>query len=220
VEAYMSYQLPKEQVREAEVIADEITSARGDSPGKWGQDLAKSPMDRRNGLLAEFSVRWAFGMPTWDRSSYPPFSEKDKADVGDNCEVRQTTHERGRLPLHRDHDDVIPKIERDYALVILVGSQFRLPGWLPMSIAMEYWYEVEFQPGRPCMAVDQDQLYPIEDLVIEEKGKKYEVQGVVQGPKCMGCGKPAAPCDGYCGTCWFEYVYRPRKFGHIPGGGK
>ena len=217
----MNYQLPKDQLQEAEFIADEITRARGDSPGKWGQDLAKSPMDRRNGLLAEFSVRWAFRMPTWDRSTYPTFSERNKkADVGDNCEVRQTTHERGRLPLHRDTDDVMPNIERDYALVVLEGAQFRLPGWLPMRTAIEYWYDVEFQPGRPCMAVDQDQLNPIEDLVITEGGESYQIKGETEGPKCMGCGKSAAPMDGYCGTCWFEYVYRPKKFGHIPGGGK
>ena len=181
--------LPEGQLQEAELIADAITSARGGATPKWGQELSRSSMDRRRGVVAEFALRWAFGMPAWDRGSYPSFDERDKADVGDNCEVRQTTHERGRMPLHRGHDDVMPKIERDYALVVLEGSQFRLPGWLPMHTAIEYWYEVEFQPGRPCMAVDQDQLNPIEDLVIKEKGKSYQIQGAIfEVSREMGCG--------------------------------
>ena len=78
-----------------------------------------------------------------------------------------------------------------------------------MRTAMEHWYEVEFKTGRPCMAVDQDKLYPIEDLVITENGKDYRVRdpGATKD-HCKGCGRPAAPMDGYCGTCWFKYVYR------------
>jgi len=209
----MTYQLPKSQIREAELIANEITGARGSSTPKWGQKLGQSGSDRQDGVIAEFAIRSAFRMPTWDRSTYPPFEDRNKADVGDNCDVRQTNHPRGRLLLHREDAK-----ERDYALVVVgVKGQFRLPGWLPMKIAVDHWYGVELQKGRPCMAVDQEHLYPIEDLVITEKGKSYQV-GTRKGPVCMGCGRDAAPIDGYCGTCWFEYVYRPKKFGHVPGG--
>ncbi len=169
--------LPEGQLQEAELIADAITSARGGATPKWGQELSRSSMDRRRGVVAEFALRWAFGMPAWDRGSYPSFDERDKADVGDNCEVRSTTHKHGRLPLHRGHDDVVPKIERDYVLVVLKDGLFRLAGWIPMRTAVKYWYDVEFLPGRPCMAIDQDQLYPISNLVIEENGESYENRG-------------------------------------------
>ncbi len=219
----MIYQLPKPQIAEAELIADEITRARGSSMPKWGQSLEKSVADRRDGIMAEFALRWAFKMPTWNKSTYPPFSDRNKADVGDNCDVRQTNHPRGRLLLHQEHDD--PR--RDYALVILaLGDQFRLPGWVPMKKAVDHWYEVELQRGRPCMAVNQEHLHPIEDLIITENGETYTLRKDAIDPllgepstgPCLGCGKDAAPIDGYCGTCWFEYVYRPRKFGHVPGG--
>jgi len=208
----MIYQLPEAQITEAKLIANEITGARGSSTPKHGQKLGQSVSDRQDGVIAEFAIRSAFGMPTWDRSTYPPFEDRNKADVGVNCDVRQTNRPRGRLLLHRDD-----ALEHDYALVVLgVKGQFRLPGWLPMKIAMDCWYEVELQKGRPCMAVNQENLYPIEDLVITENGKSYQVE-THKGPVCLGCGRDAAPMDGYCGTCWFEYVYRPRKFGHIPG---
>lgn len=214
------YQLPEALTVEAGLIADEITQARGSSTPKWGQKLRQSIADRRDGVIAEFAIRWVFKMPTWNRSTYPPFEDRNKADIGDNCDVRQTNHPHGRLLLHQDHD-----IERDYALVVFgLGGQFRLPGWIPMSKARDHWYEVELQKGRPCMAVNQEHLYPIEDLVITEKGETYTIRkinplmGDATTEPCLGCGRDAAPIDGYCGTCWFEYVYRPRKFGHVPGG--
>ncbi len=86
-------------------------------------------------------------------------------------------------------------------------------------VSLDLW-KLKARPcqfDRHCLGVPQSVLLPNnqhgqlrEELIQADDGEK-------DPHCCMGCGRDAAPIDGYCGTCWFEYVYRPKKFGHVPG---
>jgi len=172
--------LPRGQVEEATHIADLMTDFHGTRKGKWGQPLPESKKHRRMGTISEFCLRHAFGMTPLDQNTYVDYRKRHEADVGDNCEVRSTDHRNGRLFLHEDHDDVEPKLSRDYALIVYGDKGlFRVAGWMPMKICVEAWHDYKHYqngvrcPERDCKGVWQDQLLFSDTLEIVEDGRVY-----------------------------------------------
>ena len=175
-------ELPREFVQEALFISDEIQVARQSSGrhGKWGQKDHTRKWDGRMGVVSEFCLRWAYGMPMWDRSTYPRVEDRKLADVGDNVEVRATDTIGGRLFLHEEHDDVEPNLSRNYVLIEYRGKGvFRVAGWMPMRIAVDQWHDYEHWengercPERDCKGVWQDQLLFADCLDIPEGERLY-----------------------------------------------
>lgn len=174
--------LPRELVQEAVFIADGIQVARAASGrhGKWGQEDERRQRDGRMGVVTEFCLRWAYGMPVLDRSTYPPVEDRKLADVGDNLEVRATDHVKGRLFLHEDHDDVEPNLSRNYALIVYKGQGvFRVAGWIPMKVAVDHWHDYKHWkngvrcPERDCKGIWQDQLLFPDCLDIPDGERAY-----------------------------------------------
>lgn len=181
-----TFQMPVGYWDEALFVADgiQVDRARDGSKPKWGQEKERTKGDNRTGVIGEFCLRWAYGMPMWDRSTYPPFKERNNGDVGENCEVRGTFTATGKLLLHTDKDALPPFLTRDYALVVLGGEgRFRLPGWLPMPVAITEWFDFNPHGHRPCKAVRQGRLWPIMHLTIKENGVKYRMRPELMGRK-------------------------------------
>ncbi len=89
-------------------------------------------------------------------------------DVG-NLQVRTTHRDDGRLYLHpRDRPDM------RYVLVTGLNGRYELRGWIYgwMGKLKKYWTEP--QPGRPCYAVPQEDLRPIEAIMELTNGKTSE----------------------------------------------
>lgn len=172
--------LPRELVQEALYISDQMTEFHGSRKPKWGQSLEASVKDRRMGTVSEFCMRWAYGMPPLDRSTYVDYRNRHDADVGDNVEVRATDHIRGRLFLHEEHDDVEPKLSRNYALIVYKGKGvFRVAGWMPMRVAVDHWHDYKHWqdgkrvPERDCKGIWQDQLLFPDCLAIPDGKRAY-----------------------------------------------
>jgi len=173
--------LPRELVQEALFIADGIQVARAASGGhgKWGQQDKDRKRDGRLGVVSEFCLRWAYGMPAWDRSTYPHVRDRKLADVGDNVEVRSTEHIKGRLFLHEE-EAVEPTLSRNYALIVYKGKGvFRVAGWMPMRVAVDHWHDYEHwqngkrMPERDCKGIWQDQLLFPDCMAIPEGERAY-----------------------------------------------
>lgn len=174
--------LPRDLVQEAVFIADEIQVARAASGGhgKWGQEDKDRNRHGRLGVVSEFCLRWAYGMPAWDRSTYPPVEDRKLPDVGDNLEVRATDTIGGRLFLHEEHDDVEPNLSRNYALIEYKRrGVFRVAGWIPMAIAVDQWHDYQHwqdgkrMPERDCKGIWQDQLLFPDCLDIPDGERAY-----------------------------------------------
>lgn len=193
------FNLPMERVEEAFECADGMTrfAIKNKLRAEHGQDgdpaHPKNVENRRRGTCAEFCLRWAFGMARMR----PPFDYRKiwdarrNGDVGEDCEVRSTKYETGRMLLHeartthREHgDDELPWLLRNYALVPNWDTGlFCLPGWLPMPMAKARWHDFNPKGNRPCKAVEQDRLFPIRHLVIEKNGRKYRMRLDLLGRK-------------------------------------
>jgi len=172
-------ELPRELVQEALYISDTMTEFHGNRKGKWGQPIGESKKHRQMGTVAEFCLRWAFGMPPLDRTTYVEYKNRHLADVGDNCEVRATDYLDGRLPLHEE-DAVEPKLSRNYALIVWKGQGvFRVAGWLPMTKCVTTWHDYENWekgkrcPERDCKMVHQGELLFSDCLEIPEGNRVY-----------------------------------------------
>lgn len=186
------FHLPMDYVRDACELADGISHAaaeRGADPehGQEGDPLHPKNMEnRRRGTCSEFAIRWAFGMrrlrPPWDFQK--SWAQRRLADVGDDCEVRSTEYETGRMLLHEKKtthkahgDDERPWLLRNYVLVpIWKTGLFFMAGWLPMPMAKARWHDFNPKGNRPCKAVEQDRLFPIRHLVIAEGDRKYRMR--------------------------------------------
>lgn len=164
--------LPDYALHDALKIADRLDKNRPNK--KWGQTTTRSEVDNRVGTVAEFAIRWAFGMPAWNQETYPGYDKREDADVGDNVEVRSTKYKSGRLLVRQKHDDVTPRINRDYCLVVVNEDwTFRIPGWLPMREIIPIWHTFRTH-GRPdAKAVHQNQLKPLSQLIILDGDAQY-----------------------------------------------
>ena len=121
-------------------------------------------MDIR-GAVAECAVAKGLGM-YWD-GSVDTFH--DKADIGDNIEVRSVKDTQRQL-LVRPND---PTEGRIYVLVVDLWRMGTTPnyiirGWLPGEECKDKKYETDF--GRkdrpPCYGIPAQDLKPIEDLTL------------------------------------------------------
>jgi hypothetical protein len=105
------------------------------------------------GAIAECAVAKHFGV-AWDEGAL------GAADVGANIEVRTTHYPRGKLILHKDDKPNSP-----YVLVTGVAPTLTIQGWIMGRDGMtfKYWGDA-FRTGRPCFAIPQIDLNPIESL--------------------------------------------------------
>lgn len=145
--------------------ADEVASRRQN----WNVDRRHKPryglsdnralLTHQQGARSELAVAIAFDLP-WE-----PFSDNPWGLPGDvdRLEVRSTTHNRGRLILHKD-DLKAPKKNRPYVLVRAQPPIFRLVGWyLPSDGVEEDWWEV-WRNGGGAYYVPDDELQPLSSL--------------------------------------------------------
>jgi len=179
--------LPANLLEAALEMADGMTEYDRNFKPKWGQDLRKTPQQRREGTVAEFGVRQLLGIrqPEKPYDYDALFDNKGDADVGETLEVRSTGWPNGVLPVHQGHDDIHPKIERDYCLVIVPESyRFRLVGWLPMETIRAKWDNFNPHGSRPCKCVYQHQLRSPETLVVIEDGVRYRIKQQMGLPGC------------------------------------
>lgn len=169
--------MPEGQVVEALEIADYLTTHRINR--KWGQAEKATKQDNQIGVIAEFAVREAWGMEPWDRTTYPPFSERKNGDVGD-LEVRGASYSASPLPLHPGTDDIPGKtLERNFLLVVVaLDWRAMFVGWRPMRDAVELWRKHRVEQSYKVMrewywCLDQKHLWSPDKLVIVEDGKEY-----------------------------------------------
>lgn len=170
--------LPEEVLSDALEISKGMSEFDRKMTPKWNQNEKQSIKDRSLGTVGEFALRWVFGMPQPEKPfNYKRiFDDRHNADVGENVEVRSTDWKSGRLLVRPGHDDIKPKLERDYCLVVVdpLDWSFRIPGWLPMRETLQVCH-IFRSAGRPdAKAVHQRQLKPIKDLVILDNGNKYK----------------------------------------------
>jgi hypothetical protein len=173
--------LPPEILADAISRADVETdlAARLNLDPQWDQETLGNKVNRQNrrrGIAAQFSLRWAFGMPRLE----PPWNEgeifhsRQNGDVGDT-EVRSTKHETGKYLLHKKEINRSKMLRNAVLVPMWSTGEFTLPGWLPMPLAVDNWEEFK-QGYTPCMGVSQDKLWPIRHLVITEEGVGYRIR--------------------------------------------
>ena len=184
--------LPSNVLEDALELSDGMSEFDAKMTPKWEQKAKQSPKDRRLGTVSEYALRWSFGMPQpvkpFDYEKI--FKDRHNADVGDNVEVRATDWQSGRLIVRQKHDDVKPRIGRDYCLVVIRPEDwsFRIPGWLPMREIMKIWHTFKAGNRPDAKAVHQQQLKPLVSLTISDGHLKHmfiskhdmRVQGSVQ----------------------------------------
>jgi hypothetical protein len=104
-------------------------------------------------IAAEIAVGHLIGH-VWVDTDRP---DRDTGDVGAGVQVRQTRHLGGRLLLHGDDAD-------DHAFFLVVGifPSFVVAGWITGAAGKCVGVVRELQPGRPCICVEQAQLWPVE----------------------------------------------------------
>lgn len=105
-------------------------------------------------MAAEIFCARETGLPWED------LEEPDRlGDIGLGHQVRHTTHQNGCLILHpEDHPTDC------FFLVIGQFPVYRLAGWIIAEEGQRKIYWRELRPGRPCYAVPQSVLRPVDEF--------------------------------------------------------
>ena len=120
-----------------------------------GHDIYIAAADDIVGAMAEAAVAKAFNrywLGEWQTGNVG----KDR-DV-DGLQVRHTRYPAGKLLIQKnDHDQSL------YVLVVGMPPLFRIAGWMQAMIGKQdrFW---DSKLPRPCFAVPQDELQPMEKL--------------------------------------------------------
>lgn len=125
------------------------------------------------GCIGEVAVAKLLGLEEWLFIDESPVA--GSADLPGLIDVKtRPKHGYDMLIQRRD----LP--EKRYVLATVEHSRAVIPGWLPGHEAMKEQYIKAYQRGRPCYAVPQSALRPIEELL--QVAGLDRPQGPFQGP--------------------------------------
>lgn len=136
---------------------------RKNTPHKWkrGKGERKDTLEGRiSSVGAEIFAARALGVE-WIPSDLPDH----EGDIGAGRQVRSTDWDDGRLLIHDPHED-----EDDHVFFLVIGwfPNYRMAGWLSGRDARKGRKKVELVPGRPCYAIPQEELRPIEEYKVQQ----------------------------------------------------
>ena len=157
--SYCLNQAEQSRVLEVAIKRQDAAIKKG-RPSAHGYDESNPIAVHLCGTATEYVTHVYTGLPWHALLEVLTRNGKKPPDVGDDIQVRGTTHHNGHLIVH-DSDDS----DERFVLGTLHGTTVRLIGWTSGHAAKQpqYWGD-RANKGRPAYWVPQSALRPIEAL--------------------------------------------------------
>jgi hypothetical protein len=144
--------LTQEEQDLARLAGRETFERRKDAKERWNRGNDDTVEKRIDAYGAEIAASRLTGYK-WTYSRRPD----PEGDIGPGKQVRHTTHQNGRLIAHPEDKD-----EHQFFLVTGTFPNYCLVGYIMGKDAKKDENWKELVKGRPCFAVDQYKLEPVE----------------------------------------------------------